>query len=236
MVQIIDWRRSGEKPLSEPMMVSLRTHIYVTRPQLVNKMQLTRRSVPVMCLTVLTLQTNWYDDILLHSVSTMIMMRITILMIMVIIMITIIMIISALMMITTWVTPDNSNAIVNSTYGLSNIAFDCGIGILCCLYKPKYQQMERKCNVLTQGWQENFVSLKDRRVLQSRRCNSKWPIGSCDISSHFNYWCMENITPRILLTPKNMLCHISGALSVNSYLFCIDWYLVQGAFWKCIMA
>ena len=30
------WRRPGDKPLSEPMMVSLQTHIYVTRPQWVN--------------------------------------------------------------------------------------------------------------------------------------------------------------------------------------------------------
>ena len=33
LVQIMDWRRSGDKPLSEPMMVSLLTHICVTRPQ-----------------------------------------------------------------------------------------------------------------------------------------------------------------------------------------------------------
>ena len=31
------WRRSGNKPLSGPMMVSLLTHICVTRPQSVNK-------------------------------------------------------------------------------------------------------------------------------------------------------------------------------------------------------
>ena len=30
------WRRSGDKPLFEPMMVSLQTHICVTRPQWVN--------------------------------------------------------------------------------------------------------------------------------------------------------------------------------------------------------
>ena len=30
------WRRSGDKPLSEPMMVNLLTHICVTRPQWVN--------------------------------------------------------------------------------------------------------------------------------------------------------------------------------------------------------
>ena len=35
LVQIMAWRRSGDKPLSEPMM-SLRTHICVTRPQWVN--------------------------------------------------------------------------------------------------------------------------------------------------------------------------------------------------------
>ena len=33
LVQIMAWRRSGDKPLSEAMMVSLTTHICVTRPQ-----------------------------------------------------------------------------------------------------------------------------------------------------------------------------------------------------------
>ena len=33
LVQIMAWRRSCDKPLSEPMMVSLLTHICVTRPQ-----------------------------------------------------------------------------------------------------------------------------------------------------------------------------------------------------------
>ena len=36
LVQIMTWRRPGDKPLSEPMMVSLMTHICVTRPQRVN--------------------------------------------------------------------------------------------------------------------------------------------------------------------------------------------------------
>ena len=36
LVQITAWRRSGDKPLSEPMMVRLLTHICVTRPQWVN--------------------------------------------------------------------------------------------------------------------------------------------------------------------------------------------------------
>ena len=36
LVHIMAWRRPGGKPLSEPMMVSLLTHICVTRPQWVN--------------------------------------------------------------------------------------------------------------------------------------------------------------------------------------------------------
>ena len=36
LVQIMAWRRLGDKPLSEPMMVRLLTHICVTRPQWVN--------------------------------------------------------------------------------------------------------------------------------------------------------------------------------------------------------
>ena len=36
LVQIMAWRRPGDKPLSEPMMVNLLTHICVTRSQWVN--------------------------------------------------------------------------------------------------------------------------------------------------------------------------------------------------------
>ena len=36
LVQIMAWRRSGDKPLSEPMMVRLLTHICVARPQWIN--------------------------------------------------------------------------------------------------------------------------------------------------------------------------------------------------------
>ena len=36
LVQIMVWRRPGDKPLSEPMMVSLLTNTCVTRPQWVN--------------------------------------------------------------------------------------------------------------------------------------------------------------------------------------------------------
>ena len=38
LVQIMDWRRSCDKPLSEPMMISLLTHICVVWPQWVNIM------------------------------------------------------------------------------------------------------------------------------------------------------------------------------------------------------
>ena len=38
LVQIMGWRRSGDKPLSEPMMVRLPTHICVARPQWVNSL------------------------------------------------------------------------------------------------------------------------------------------------------------------------------------------------------
>ena len=37
LVQIMAWRRSGDKPLSEPMMVNLTTHICVTRPHWVKQ-------------------------------------------------------------------------------------------------------------------------------------------------------------------------------------------------------
>ena len=39
LVQILAWRRRGDRPLSEPMMVNLPTHIFVTRPQWVKASQ-----------------------------------------------------------------------------------------------------------------------------------------------------------------------------------------------------
>ena len=44
LVQIMAWRRAGDKPLSEPMMVSLRTHICVTRPQWVKLILVVQRA------------------------------------------------------------------------------------------------------------------------------------------------------------------------------------------------
>ena len=37
LIQIMAWRRPGDKPLSEPILISLLTHICVARPQWVNK-------------------------------------------------------------------------------------------------------------------------------------------------------------------------------------------------------
>ena len=36
LVHIMAWRRLGDKPLSEPMMVSLLMHVFITRPQRIN--------------------------------------------------------------------------------------------------------------------------------------------------------------------------------------------------------
>ena len=47
LVQIMAWRRPGDKPLSEPMMFNLPTHICVTRPQWVNRKPLFTRFGPV---------------------------------------------------------------------------------------------------------------------------------------------------------------------------------------------
>ena len=37
LIQIMAWRRPGDKPLSEPMIVSWQTHVCVTRPHWVNR-------------------------------------------------------------------------------------------------------------------------------------------------------------------------------------------------------
>ena len=63
LVQIMAWRRPGDKPLSEPMMVSLMTRICVTQPQWVNWVTATHwlsRS-PRFLLRVPDLQMCWRD-------------------------------------------------------------------------------------------------------------------------------------------------------------------------------
>ena len=57
LVQIMAWRRPGDKPLSEPMIASLPTHICVTRPQWVktvqNILQLTQNKNQRPCFQIL---------------------------------------------------------------------------------------------------------------------------------------------------------------------------------------
>ena len=43
LVQIMAWRRLGDKPLSEPIMARLHMHISITRPQWVNHIPLTNK-------------------------------------------------------------------------------------------------------------------------------------------------------------------------------------------------
>ena len=63
LVQLMAWRRPGDKPLSEPMMVKLLTHICVTRPQWVNKLWGTIRSFMIYCGHMLRiwLLYHWHD-------------------------------------------------------------------------------------------------------------------------------------------------------------------------------
>ena len=53
LVQIMAWRRAGDKPLSEPMMLRLPTHICVTRPQWVKHvyMKILLHESQIICYT-----------------------------------------------------------------------------------------------------------------------------------------------------------------------------------------
>ena len=58
LVQIMAWRRPGDKPLSEPMMASLPTYICVTRPQWVKP-----PNCPEVCHVIIIKETTasgWY--------------------------------------------------------------------------------------------------------------------------------------------------------------------------------
>ena len=48
LVQIMAWHRSDDKPLSEPMMVSLLSQICITRPQWVKNQQSLGVSIPIL--------------------------------------------------------------------------------------------------------------------------------------------------------------------------------------------
>ena len=78
LVQIMAWRRPGEKPLSEPVMVSLLTHICVTRPQWVNifsrgkvRLHLMRKSNinPMILIVIGTLHWNGVVNHLIKFLS-----------------------------------------------------------------------------------------------------------------------------------------------------------------------
>ena len=57
LVPIRAWCRPGDKPLSQPMMVSLSTHIYVIRPQWVNRVQhFVTEQAPSHCLILISNQ------------------------------------------------------------------------------------------------------------------------------------------------------------------------------------
>ena len=57
LVQIMAWRRPGDKPLSEPMMLSSLTHICVTRPQWVKSFKHRLRMYTYSCWHVHFIQT-----------------------------------------------------------------------------------------------------------------------------------------------------------------------------------
>ena len=58
LVQIMAWRRSGDKPLSEPMVVSLPTHICVTRPQWVQN-ETVKSHLYCYISTFMSLNSSW---------------------------------------------------------------------------------------------------------------------------------------------------------------------------------
>ena len=62
LVQIMAWRRPGDKPLSETIMYNILTHIYVARPQWV-KMQ-TLCFIPKWLIIMITLPCNYMKDYL----------------------------------------------------------------------------------------------------------------------------------------------------------------------------
>ena len=79
-VHIMAWRRPGDKPLSEPMMVSLLTHICVTRPQWVNQniqrlrlyipAELSMESPPAYRMPLFAIQGCSFNEMLFVSTST----------------------------------------------------------------------------------------------------------------------------------------------------------------------
>ena len=63
LVQIMAWRRPGDKPLSEPMMVSLPTHICVARPQWVKAVVLKLVGLPLTYVMDLVIPFKMVEEI-----------------------------------------------------------------------------------------------------------------------------------------------------------------------------
>ena len=63
LVQIMAWRRPGDKPLSEPMMVSFPTHICVARPQWVKAVVLKLVGLPLTYVMDLVIPFKMVDEI-----------------------------------------------------------------------------------------------------------------------------------------------------------------------------
>ena len=72
LVQVMAWGRPGDKPLSEPMMVRLPSHICVTRPQWVNVIHQRRK-----CLNNKNklLNTKWLNYIYISSIGVVTLCR-----------------------------------------------------------------------------------------------------------------------------------------------------------------
>ena len=70
LVQIMGWRRSGDKPLYEPMIVSSLTHICVTRPQCVKKINVYRFVYPLLIyyIMILAIHITYFDNFINISV------------------------------------------------------------------------------------------------------------------------------------------------------------------------
>ena len=69
MVQIMAWRPSGDKPLSEPMVVSLLTHICVTRPQWDNETLDCMKNFSIISLIARFMRPTWAPWTLLSGIG-----------------------------------------------------------------------------------------------------------------------------------------------------------------------
>ena len=69
LVQIMAWRRPGDKPLSEAMMIILLTHMYSVHTQTQTLEQ--KLSAPVVCFMVVLFREkmSWYDGLGIHIES-----------------------------------------------------------------------------------------------------------------------------------------------------------------------